>query len=283
MNSTAKTYADVGFALLKPKSKTYLNLVKRAFESSEKLAVSSDTLLRKWTHKSGKVKHVVNPHRKDPVFLELLRSPEVRAGIQSLYGDTPMFVTHSKLSFKCANIYQVWLPHQDGAYKRHDQRGTTFSVFLEDCSQKNGTLEVFPASNKLGKLKHDIVFAAEEKEPQVRVAKMPDIKPFPVEGKQGSLLMFDFNTIHQSGHNTKGGLRSIYIFEVEPIGKQHPLEEDGRNAIVLNVDGRIRTSPLLPLVKIKRRMMERVIKPRAKKVLFYVYQILGKRGEKMAR
>jgi ectoine hydroxylase-related dioxygenase (phytanoyl-CoA dioxygenase family) len=283
MNSTAKTYADVGYVVLKPKSKSYLSIIKRAFASSQKLAVNSDKLLTKWTHKSGKVKHVVNPHRKDHVFIELLKSPEVRAGIQALYGNTPMFVTHSKLSFKCANIYQVWLPHQDGAYKRHDQRGTTFAVFLENCDKKNGTLEVFPTSNKLGKLKHEIVFAAEEKEPQVKVAKMPDIKALPVEGKQGSLLMFDFNTIHQSGFNSRGGLRSIYIFEVEPIGKQHPLEEDGRNAIVLNTDGKIRTSPLLPLIKIKRRVFERVLKPKAKKALFYVYQMLGKRGEKMAQ
>ena len=83
-------------------------------------------------------------------------------------------------------------------------------------------IHVYPGSHLMGTLKHKIVFAEGEREPQIMIKKMPNIAPVPISETR-EMCFFNFDTIHSSGDNVVGGLRSILIFEVEEARK-YPLE-----------------------------------------------------------
>lgn len=268
------SFETEGFITIWPNDSDFQSLVKECFSQAVNFADSvPKDVQRKWTHKSGKVKHLVNPHRNYTSFRRLIDSNPVRELVQSLFGDEPYYVTHSKISYKCQGIVQQWLPHQDSAYKLRFAHGVTLCIFLEDCDRTNGTLEVFPGSHAQGRLPHEMVYVPGEKEPQVRVKDLPSINPISVEATQGTLAAFNLDTIHQSGTNVRGGYRCLYIFEIERACSQ-PLEQDGRDALVIS--SRRITLPrpwYLPVRRLGLRIADSVLRPFAKKLLFAVHQL----------
>jgi len=275
--SVTKEFKEQGYVTTLPTDTKYVSAIKAAYSLAVEFAenVPSD-IQRKWTHASGKVKHLVNPHRKHRVFRDLIQSTEVSTLLSQLLPAAPYFVTHSKISYKCQGIEQQWLPHQDSAYKMRSASGITVCIYLEDCDKQNGTLEVVPGSHLQGRLKHELVYLAGEKEPQIRVKDMPSTPAVSVEGKQGTLAAFDLDTIHLSGANLRGGYRCILIFELEKANS-HPLEQDGRDAIVVNLSTSEISKPLyLPLQRATLFFLDRVARPAVKKAMYFLHQLFGK-------
>lgn len=273
MKVVSTNYAEQGYLLEDSADAELCQLAKEGYQVAATLVDAYSNIQHKWLHVSGKVKHLVNVHRDYPIFQKIIRNASILEKLQEIYGEQALFVTHSKLSFKVQGLEQVWFPHQDTAYKNHDSLLTTVAVFLEDCSEENGTLEFFPQSHKLGRLKHEIVFAKNETEPQIRVRSLPPLQPLPICGPQGGFTVFDGNMIHQSGENRRGGFRAIFIFEVEPIQK-FALEADGREAIVLNSQKDFALTGWRKVVRQNSRYLaETKIKPILKKTMFFTYRI----------
>ena len=278
---TSSKYLDLGFAVFRDDSKQVAEICRRALDRATQLGNAPPSELeQKWRHKSGQVKHIVNPHRTEPIFRELIQSGFVQNVIAQTYGPSPVYVTHSKISYKVAHLEQVWLPHQDSAYKGHDAQGLTVCIFLEDCDRENGTIEVFPRSHLQGRMDHQIIFVANETEPQIKLRLRLKQESEPVCGLQGDVLCMSLHTVHQSGHNRRDGLRSIFIFEVEPI-YGFPLEYDGRNALVLNCRPENLTRSLfLPLVRRWLYFKETQLKPLAKRALYLLHLVFNKSNTK---
>lgn len=268
MDNFKDDYQKLGYFVDQKPDKEFLSIVDRAYKKAVEMAEAPPSgVQRKWTHASGKSKHLVNAHRTEEVFKDLITSEKVRKCVKEIFGDQPVYVTHSKISYKFPNTFQVWLPHQDSGYKLGKSEGATVSVHLEDIDKQNGALEIFPGSHLKGRLPHEVTFAEGEKEPQSKIAKLPDTKPVAIEGEKGSILCFSCNTVHQSGENKRGGYRVIFIFEVEPTNK-HALEQDGRDAIILNAEGKNLPKPLwLPAERVYLNIINTKIMPTAKRIL----------------
>ena len=185
-----------------------------------------------------------------------------------LFPNKSVYVTHSKLSFKMSGLKQEWFPHQDSAYKIHNATGYTVAVLLEKCDESNGTILVYPRSHSKGKLKHKIVFAEEEKEPQIKVERMPNTTPCPINGNEGDVFFFDLDTIHSSGVNKAGGYRCILIFEVEECTK-FPLEADGKDALYWNFSDRnLVATPFDNIRRTRLFVQNNIVGPVIKKILY---------------
>ena len=183
-------------------------------------------------------------------------------------------MTHSKISFKAAGLSQEWLPHQDSAYKLRGASGLTVAVLLERCHVGNGAIQVYPRTHLLGALKHKIVFADGESEPQIMVRKMPDSSSVPICGDPGDAFFFSLDTIHSSGVNIVGGLRPILIFEVEEA-KRFPLESDGTDAIYWNFSGtKLRKPVTLPIHRSYLLFLNKFLMPLIKKAFFQLKRLV---------
>jgi ectoine hydroxylase-related dioxygenase (phytanoyl-CoA dioxygenase family) len=269
-------FRNEGYLSLVPPQNTpgFDSLIKECFEISERLFIDPNSQLqKKWAHKDGSAKHIVNPHRSVPEFRQLIRSEPVTRVIEIVFGPEPVYVSHSKLSYKVFGKDQEWFQHQDSAYKLGQSRGITIAIFLENCDEKNGTIRVYPGSHRNGRLPHRILFKSNEKEPQIQVATSMDQKPISVNGVSGTICIFDLDTVHDSTANTRGGLRSIFIFEVETF-VTWPLEQNGSDALVLNgISKNLRKPAFLPLKKLGLYVFDTFVRPILKKTIFFVYQL----------
>ena len=179
------------------------------------------------------IKQSVDVHRHSTIFSEIFSSKPVMDIVKNIFGEEPCFINHSKISYKF-NKHQMWFPHQDIAYKQNKlNKGITVCVHLENVSNDGGALCCYEGSHKKGFIEHDVLFSANESEPQIRAKRYSDYKKKVIQAEFGDILIFDFNTIHSSEGNLGSGYRPIFIFEVEKI-QGVPLEEDGSNAITFN-------------------------------------------------
>jgi hypothetical protein len=228
-------FSDTGVAFIPDARQTdYFKFLDKASSEVELFLQRKIKARQKWSSRDGAFKLLVDVHRKSPVFLDILQSDDVRQIVAEVFGDTPCFVNSSKLSFKMAGVEQTWFPHQDGVYKPNREiRGITVAILLEDITATDGCLVLYPGSAKLGVLPHEVIFHANESEPQVRIANMPAIEPISFYGKKGALAYFDFRTIHSSGPNLGTGTRPMFLFEIEAI-EGIPFELDAKEAICFN-------------------------------------------------
>jgi hypothetical protein len=85
-------------------------------------------------------RHLQYPHLHSESCLALLRSRPVAEVARSVFGDSRMLVTHSKISHKKAGADLAWFPHQDNGYKagtnEPERRGMTIGIFLEDADER---------------------------------------------------------------------------------------------------------------------------------------------------
>src|SRR5262245_33865518 len=176
----------------------------------------------------------MNPHKdRDPIFRDLVLSPFVSEAVQEVCGDEPFFINHSKISYKFFGKNQAWLPHQDNGYKPKPIDGLTLDVFLEEYDTYNGTLEVFPQSHLLGTLPHDRVPVPAALYTHDTIEALPDIRPIPVCAHAGDILFFLPDMIHQSGENSRGDYRCIFIFEVN-YWRRFAVDHYGDNSVIIN-------------------------------------------------
>jgi phytanoyl-CoA hydroxylase len=182
-------------------------------------------------------RHLQYPHLHSESCLALLRSRPVAEVARSVFGDSRMLVTHSKISHKKAGADLAWFPHQDNGYKagtnEPERRGMTIGIFLEDADERNGTLQVFPGSHRLGPLPHRRILENADGSSQYVVRELPAIAPVSIRARTGDVVAFSFNMIHQSQPNSSRGFRPLYLFELE-VYEKPMTDEQGRVPVIVN-------------------------------------------------
>src|SRR5436190_141982 len=148
-------YAQYGYFHFRPRNPLFLRNVeegKGAFYDLLK-ELPGGELRTAFKNKEGKIRHLLFVHLNREIFLRLMLSEEVRTLVRAVFGSQRLYVSHSKISCKEAGQVLAWHPHQDNGYRLVNRaplrKGMTVGIFLEDADESNGTLEVFPGSQKL--------------------------------------------------------------------------------------------------------------------------------------
>lgn len=175
--------------------------------------IDTDHLVRERT--GGVAKTIYRVHEADgptssAVFHAASRSPRLLEPAQQLLGEQALYVYHTKCNLKTAIDGSVWQWHQDyGTWKIDGVPRptlTTALIMLDEPTQANGCLYFIPGSHKEGNL--DPVFddgtaykfwVVPKPELLEIMARSPE--PVPIIGRPGTVVFFDCNILHASGHN----------------------------------------------------------------------------------
>ncbi|MCA1592711.1 MAG: phytanoyl-CoA dioxygenase family protein [Acidobacteria bacterium] len=234
-------YSRYGYFHFKPSDSLFLQNVEEGRQTFYDLLkeLPQGELRTAFKNKEGKIRHLSFVHLSREIFLKLMLSEEVRALVRAVFGSQRLYVSHSKISFKEAGEDLAWHPHQDNGYRLVNRvplrKGMTVGVFLEDADDRNGTLEVFPSSQKLKTLPH---FFMKENDHdwsgQIVIKDLPkNIEPKPIIARRGDIVIFTFETIHQSRPNLSHGYRPLLLFEIEPY-EGFSSDEHGNPPVIIN-------------------------------------------------
>jgi ectoine hydroxylase len=175
--------------------------------------VDTDHLVRE---KSGGVaKTIYRVHEADgptcsPVFHAASRAPRLLEPARQLLEDEALYIHHTKCNLKTAIDGSVWQWHQDyGSWQRDgiaEPRLTTALIMLDEPTEINGCLYFIPGSHREGSLESEFNDATGYKFYVVPKQRMIDLmsrspEPVPIIGKPGTVVFFDCNIVHSSGHN----------------------------------------------------------------------------------
>ena len=236
-------YFEYGYFHLRPSDSHFLRDVEEATQTFYDLLkeLSRGGLRTAFKNKDGKFRHLLFVHLNNDIFRRLMLSEEVRDIVRAVFGSQRLYVTHSKISCKEAGQDLAWYPHQDNGYKLVNRvplrRGMTVGIFLEDADDSNGTLQVFPGSQKLKTLPH--IFKKENNDDwsgQIVIEDLPkNIEPKSIIARKGDIVMLSLDTIHQSQPNLSHGYRPLLLFEIEPY-EGCPSDEHGNPPVIINGD-----------------------------------------------
>jgi len=261
-------YWERGYCQIRPIRRGFLEDVSQAAETFDQIIRNpvNGPFVQGFGNKDGKFRQLRYLHYRTDAFRRLMQSEEIRAITRCVFGSRRMFVTHSKVSHKEFGHELEWFPHQDSAYKLlHNlpaRDGMTIAVFLEDADERSGTIQVFPGSHKLRTLPHSLQQPEHEGgSGQLVVQVLPNIEAESVIAKKGDILVFTFDTIHQSQPNQSHGYRPVFLFEIKPH-KGFPLDERGLPPIIINGKLAPAVRVIYPLVATIRRFRVVVEKSR---------------------
>jgi ectoine hydroxylase-related dioxygenase (phytanoyl-CoA dioxygenase family) len=153
------------------------------------------------------------PHRQDPYYWEVLKNSKMTEVLTSLLGPNTMIQT-SKLNTKAPGGGQAVEWHQDWAFYPHTNDDMlAFGLFIEDCDESNGPLQVIPGSHKGPVLAHtnkDGVFcgAVDPDDPDFDYSKA-----VPLTGRAGSMTVHHARALHGSAPNNSDRCRYILFYE----------------------------------------------------------------------
>jgi len=163
--------------------------------------------------KAPRLTRIKLPHKRDPIFEEVLKASAVTQVLVDLLGPDTTLLT-SKLNTKAPGGGAAVEWHQDWAFYPHTNDDLlAFGIMLEDVDVDNGPLMVMPGSHKGPVLSHynDSVFcgAINPDDPLFN----PD-KAVTLTGKAGSMSVHHVRTLHGSAPNVSDRARKILFFEI---------------------------------------------------------------------
>ena len=218
-----EAYNRDGFLILKDLFSTTEVTAMRA-ELGRIQKIDTDHLVRE--NGSHIAKTIYRVHEADgptasPVFHAVSRCPRMLEPAQDLLSDQQLYIHHTKCNLKTAIDGSVWAWHQDyGTWKRDgmpEALPTTALIMLDEPTEMNGCLYFIPGSHKEGSLEPEFndatgyKFYVTPKEKLLEImARSP--APVPIVGKPGTVVFFDCNILHASGHNLSQHNRwAIYV------------------------------------------------------------------------
>tara|TARA_B100000787_G_C16190735_1_gene297338 strand:+ start:922 stop:1800 length:879 start_codon:yes stop_codon:yes gene_type:complete len=220
-SSEANTfYKEFGYIHYRSNSSLFISKINKCFAyySKPQTKESNNVAFR---NKDGKPRHFIDVFRDlSSETLNIYSSKVIKALIEKNVPKNNRFIfTHSKMSFKQVDSNGGWYPHQDNGYKSEGDIREGFAIFicLEDMSEANGCIQLFPGSHKLGLLPHSR-FIEDEKtgDNQFFIKDIPkNIEPKSMIAKKGDIIIFSSNTIHQSLSTTNSSKRLSLIAEIE--------------------------------------------------------------------
>lgn len=234
-------YAEYGYFHLRPGNSHFLRNVEEATQTFHGLlnGLSASGLKTAFKNKDGKVRHFLFVHLSHEIFRKLMLSEEIASLTRAVFGSQRLYVSHSKISHKEAGQDLPWYPHQDNGYRLVNRvplrKGMTVGIFLEDADDQNGTLQVFPGSQKLKTLPHTFKKESDHDwSGQIVIEDLPsDLEPESIIARQGDIVIFTLDTIHQSPPNLSHGHRPLLLFEIEPY-EGFSSDEYGNPPVIIN-------------------------------------------------
>ena len=151
-----------------------------------------------------------NPTYYNKLFFNLSRNKKIINIAKKLLGGSVRF-HHCKLNFKLPSKKGgevSW--HQDWAFYPHTNDDLiTVGVYLEDCYEENGPLQVIPKSHKQKIFSHH----NKSKEFVGKICEKINSKnKKSLTGKAGTVTFHHVRTIHGSGLNLKNSKRPLMLF-----------------------------------------------------------------------
>ncbi len=175
--------------------------------------VESEMVVREGTARAPKAMfrlHETDGPTASPAFQAAVRLPRTLGLAQQLLRDDKLYLHHTKVNIKAAIEGSVWPWHQDyGSWMRDGIQKPdllTMMISLDAAAEVNGCLYFLPGSHKRGRLDPYLDTSTAYKVWSVGPADMKALiaehgEPVPIIGKPGSLVVFDCNLLHASGHN----------------------------------------------------------------------------------
>ena len=151
-----------------------------------------------------------NPTYYNKLFFDLSRNKKIINIAKKLLGGSVRF-HHCKLNFKLPSKKGgevSW--HQDWAFYPHTNDDLiTVGVYLEDCYEENGPLQVIPKSHKQKIFSHH----NKNKEFVGKICEKINSKnKKSLTGKAGTVTFHHVRTVHGSGLNLKNSKRPLILF-----------------------------------------------------------------------
>ena len=151
-----------------------------------------------------------NPTYYNKLFFNLSRNKKIINIAKKLLGGSVRF-HHCKLNFKLPSKKGgevSW--HQDWAFYPHTNDDLiTVGVYLEDCYEENGPLQVIPKSHKQKIFSHH----NKSKEFVGKICEKINYKnKKSLTGKAGTVTFHHVRTVHGSGLNLKNSKRPLMLF-----------------------------------------------------------------------
>ncbi|RWS06824.1 hypothetical protein B4U79_16176 [Dinothrombium tinctorium] len=163
-------------------------------------------------------------HQNFDAFRQVTFSENVKSVLRWLQYINPI-VFESAIVYKAPGCSELPL-HQDESYYRTDPPGSgvAFWIALDDATEQNGCLQVYPGSHKMSYLPRVFV----EMHNQVKIIEennaykdLDESKFVPVPVSKGSLVLIDGFLIHKSGNNATDLLRRAYQFHLYDGNRSH--------------------------------------------------------------
>ena len=160
--------------------------------------------------KNREILRLNNPTYYNKLFFKLSRNKNIINIAKKLLGGSVRF-HHCKLNFKLPSKKGgevSW--HQDWAFYPHTNDDLiTVGVYLEDCFEENGPLQVVPKSHKQKIFTHH----NKKKEFVGKICEKINFKNIKfLTGKAGTVTFHHVRTIHGSGLNLKNSKRPLMLF-----------------------------------------------------------------------
>ena len=226
-----ETYNRDGFLILEELfSSSEVAAMRAELERIQK--IDTDHLVRE--NGSNIAKTIYRVHEADgptasPVFHAVSRTARMLEPAQDLLAEEQLYIHHTKCNLKTAIDGSVWAWHQDyGTWKRDgmpEERPTTALVMLDEPTEMNGCLYFIPGSHKQSSLEPEFndatgykFYVTPKKKLLEIMARSPE--PVAIKGKPGSVVFFDCNILHASGHNLSRNDRWAIYVVYNPVTNQ---------------------------------------------------------------
>jgi ectoine hydroxylase-related dioxygenase (phytanoyl-CoA dioxygenase family) len=214
------------------------------------------------------VQRIKKPHRVDPLFFTLARTPAIFDLVRRICSDN-VRLNHSKINMKAARAGSPLEWHQDWAFAPHTNMSTCVaSIMIDDVSLANGAMQLVPGSHT-GPLH-------EHHDPELGFVGAVDIAAQRVDvsnavtlvGSAGTVTLHHPMMLHGSGANNSGRQRRILFLEYA-ASDAYPLfydvDWDEYNSRLLSgpVTSAVRTEPNVIKLPVPSRAGSSIYKAQA--------------------
>ena len=165
-------------------------------------------------------------HKTDSRLALMCRHPRV-AGLMQELMELPLYVYHSKLSFKAPFVGSVQYWHQDFGYWKVSHRQSTMGsclVMLDKHTEDNGCMQVLAGSHRGGVVEHRYEPRESTGDNQLAIpsaamrSHSQRYNRVKLIGNPGTVVAWHSNTMHASSHNVSENPRRALIVAFNAIG-----------------------------------------------------------------
>jgi ectoine hydroxylase-related dioxygenase (phytanoyl-CoA dioxygenase family) len=209
-------YLEVGPLVTTEELEALRAAYDRIFSATEKPASYRNLGQKEGEEQSaGAVLQIIDMHRLDPVFRQVMEKPEVLEIAAALTGNPRVRLYHDQALFKPALIGDHVPWHQDNGYWRLEPPDAVSCwLALDDATLENGCMWVVPGSHRAGETGHQ---RAGQYIAQLK-ADADETLARPVPVKAGHAMFHHCRTLHRTLPNESPHPRRAWVMHFMPDG-----------------------------------------------------------------